>query len=262
MFAVIAIMLASVPAAVAAGDYMAGDVKKYGETTNGMEGNTIKGINLVMSMPDQAQTYTPGQMQGRGQAGTGGAASNAHPFSITEMAIEGEDGKAAVFSFDKPLQGVYDMSDDMAYISTANFMSGLVRMGNVDNLTLNTSGSSSIIKMEDVRMLYKGDDYKLMEFDEIYVTTPDGQMKELNLEKPVTMLYSENRKLVVIDAYPTFTQSLAESFQGTGGQQTFGVNQVSLSGLQMSEKNAQEKTVAYKKPEAVREPVREITQKA
>lgn len=260
-FAVLAILLASATAAVAKGDYKSGDVKKYGDTENGMEGKTIKGISLVMSKPGQAQMYTSGQIEGRSQVEAGYTPDKAHQFSITEMAIEGDDGKAAVFSFDKPLQGVYDMSDDMGYISTANFMSGTVRMGSVDNLALNTSDASAILKMEDVKTLYKGEDYTLMEFDEIYVITPDGQAKEFNLEKPVKMIYSDNRKLVVIDAYPTFTQSMTQAFQGKE-QQSFGVEQMSMSSIQKKEEGAQEKMVSYEKPEIVRQPAKEITQKA
>lgn len=263
-FAVLALLLATLPAAVARGDYSSGDMKKYADSEyKGKMGKVIKGVSLVMAKPDQAQMYKADQaqrqMEDRGQLKSGKMAESIHQFSITGMAIEGDEGRAAVFTFDKPLKGVYDLSDDMAYISTANSMSSQVRVGNVEDLGLDTAGASAIVKMEDVKLLYKGDDYSLMEFDEVYVTTPDGKTKELLLEQPVKVIYSKDRKMVVIDGYPSFTRSMMESLKGAE-QQTFSSDRMSMQEIRMGEKSAQEMTVKYEKPEIVKEPAREITQ--
>jgi len=240
VFAVLAILLTSLPAAMAAGDYKSGGTEKYaGEKSKSA---MIEGVYMVMAKPDQAQV-----------------SDNKHPFSITEMAIMGKEGKGAVFSFDQPLKGVYDLSDDMAYISTANFKSSQVRMGSPEKLSLSTSGAMAIVKLEKIKPLYKGDDYSLMEFSEVYVTKPDGQVQELYLDKPVTIVYSHDRDLAVIDAYPTFTQSLMGASAGAEGM-SFSSDSMSMKELMDKEESAQEKKVPYEKPEKVKEPAREISQ--
>jgi hypothetical protein len=238
--AILVILLASLPVAMANGDYKSGGMEKYGSKS---KSHMIDGVYMVMAKSDQAQ-----------------ASDNKHPFSITEMAIMGKDGKGAVFKFDQPLQGVYDASDDMGYISTANFKSSQVRMDSPKNLMLSTSGANAIVKLEGIKPLYKGDDYSLMKFTEVYLMKPDGQMQEYELAKPVMIVYSHDRDLAVIDAYPTFTQSIMGGAAAEAMGQSFSDDQMSLDELKSKEESAKENKVPYEKPEKVTEPAKEISQ--
>ncbi|OPY28957.1 MAG: hypothetical protein A4E28_01230 [Methanocella sp. PtaU1.Bin125] len=231
-------MLASLPVAMASGDYKSGGMDRYsGEKSKSA---MIDGVYLVMAKPDQAQV-----------------SDNKHSFYITEIAIMGKEGKGAVFSFDKPLQGLYDGSDDMGYISTVNFKAAQVRMNSADKLALSTSDAKAIVKLEGIKPLYKGDDYSLMEFSEVYMMKPDGQMQEYELAKPVTIVYSRDRNLAVIDAYPTFTESLMKG-SADAMEKSFSSDRMTLDELMSKEESAKENKVPYESPAKVRSPAREI----
>jgi hypothetical protein len=135
-------------------------------------------------------------------------------FKVPAMAVKGKEGKVATFTFPTPLEGSYNTSTDMGYISTRNAKTSDIAIRPFANATLNVAGASAVMSMRGIKVLLKEDDLFVFEFHKIGMYLPDGKGMEYKLEKPVKVIYSKDRKTLVIDAYPGLTSSMSGAFTG------------------------------------------------
>jgi hypothetical protein len=143
-----------------------------------------------------------------------GTADNTTTFTFSAASIVGKKGKAGVVTFDKPLTGTYNMSSDMAYISTKGVDGMNIRVDAVNNTTLPVAGASAILDIGKVKTEYREKDLSISEFHRLSVHLPDGTVKTYVLEKPVKVIKDKERKTVVWDAYPGFTDILKGALSG------------------------------------------------
>ncbi len=143
-----------------------------------------------------------------------GTADNSTAFTLSAASIEGKMGKAAVVTLDKPLAGTYNTSSDMAFISTKDIDGMNIRVDTANNVTLPVAGASAVLGIGRVRTEYRGKDLSISEFHRLSVHLPDGTVKAYDLEKPVKVIKSKERKTVVWDAYPGFTDALKGALSG------------------------------------------------
>lgn len=173
-------------------------------------------------------------------------------FTVTDMAMKGKDDKAVIIKPGAPLMGTYNTSNDMGYVSTAGFMPATMTINTVKDTSIPVAGASAIMGMHDMKVLAKAEDYKVFQFGKVSFYTPDGNMTTYKLDKPVRVIYSEDRKMVVIDAYPTFTRQMSEAI----GAGTFPSDAppVPFSKLKIEKKAAAAEKVGYEKPAYVPPP--------
>lgn len=150
-----------------------------------------------------------------------GTSDSSTTFTMQGMAVEGRKGKVMVVTLDKPLTGKYNMTSDMAYVSMGDMamdqmgMGGMnIRVDNASNSTLPVAGASAVLGLSDIRVEYKGRDYTIASFGKMSVYLPDGTVRSYDLEKPVKVIKSKERKTVVWDAYPGFTKALGDALKG------------------------------------------------
>jgi hypothetical protein len=176
-----------------------------------------------------------------------GTKGDTSTFMIKDMGIQGKEDKAAVMTFDTPLNGACNASSDMAYISTKNAKQMNLKIASVNESSLGVAGASAIMSMKDIKVLYKGKDYTLMEFGNLSMHMPDGTVKSYSLEKPVKLLYSQDRDMLVMDAYPDVTKVLKESLV-TGKTYPADAPPISLKSLIDSEAGSSTSVIGYAKP--------------
>jgi hypothetical protein len=179
-------------------------------------------VALLLAMAPAAWSDTGGRERGEGPYGkmghkiksievpitVTGMMDNSTSFTFSAASIEGKKGKAAVVTFDKPLTGTYNMSSDMAFISTKGVDGMSVRVDAANNTTLPVAGASAVLGIGRIETEYRGKDLSISEFHKLSVHLPDGTVKAYDLEKPVKVIKSKERKTVVWDAYPGFTDAL------------------------------------------------------
>ncbi len=143
-----------------------------------------------------------------------GMADNTTTFTVGAASIAGKKDKAGVVTFDKPLAGAYNMSSDMAYISVKDIGGMNIRVDTANNATLPVAGASAVLGIGKLKTEYRGKDLSITEFHKLSVHLPDGTVKAYDLEKPVQVIKSKERKTVVWDAYPGFTAALKDALSG------------------------------------------------
>lgn len=171
-------------------------------------------------------------------------------YAVSDMAITGKRDKVAVITLDKPMTGVYNTSNDMGYMPTKDRAGMDIRVDTVNNSSLPASGASAILSVGKLNIEYKGRDYSIVEFHKLAVHLPDGSVKAYFFEKPVKVLKSKDRKVVITDAYPGYTKALKEAF---AGDQTFS-SAVPIQDLRRSEAGITEIVVVEPKMESVPPP--------
>lgn len=182
---VLVLLLALVPGAMAHGEYRAHDWMKSHE---------IERIDIV-------KTVT-------------GTSGNSVTFDVPGMAVKGKEGEVASFTFPTPLDGRYNTTAGMGFISTKNSKTSDIAIRPYANATLNVAGASAVMSMKGIKVLLKEDDYFIFEFHKLGLYLPNGKGMEFKLEKPVKVIYSKDRKMLVIDAYPELTDSMSGTYTG------------------------------------------------
>jgi len=139
-----------------------------------------------------------------------GKKDNTVAFVVNNVAMVGHKDKAGVVTFDKPVQGAYNMTDNMAYMTNAGATDMNIRVENMTTLALPVAGASGIMSMGNISVLYKGKDYAIMQFGKVSFHLPDGTVKSYDLDKPVKIVKSYERKAGVMDASPGFTNAMKD----------------------------------------------------
>ena len=135
-------------------------------------------------------------------------------FTVPSMAVKGKEGEVATIKPLTPLSGSYNTSYDMGYISTKGLKSADIALRPYKNATLDVSGGTLVMSMKDIHVLLKDKDYFIFKFHKLGIYLPDGTGKEYKLEKPVHVIYSKDRKMLVIDAYPALSRTLKSEITG------------------------------------------------
>lgn len=189
-----------------------------------------------------------------------GTSDSSTTFTMQGMAVEGRKGKVMVVTLDKPLTGKYNMTSDMAYVSTGDMamdqmgMGGMnIRVDNASNSTLPVAGASAVLGLSDIRVEYKGRDYTIASFGKMSVYLPDGTVRSYDLEKPVKVIKSKERKTVVWDAYPGFTKALGDALKG-GATFPADAAPLKLADYEASVMSSTPMTVSDTKSEAAAKP--------
>ena len=143
-----------------------------------------------------------------------GTSGNTTSFTFSTAAMAGKRGKAGVVTLDKPLTGSYDMGNDMAYISTKGIDGMNIRVDSAPNATLPVAGASAILGIGKIETEYREGGLSVSEFHRFSVHLPDGTVKAYELEKPVRVIKDKERKTMVWDAYPGFTDALKGALSG------------------------------------------------
>jgi hypothetical protein len=182
-----------------------------------------------------------------------GRTDNTTSFTVTDMAMKGKMDKAVLIKPGAPLTGTYNTSNDMGYISTASFMPATMIIDAVNNTSIPVAGGSAVMGMHDMKVLAKEKDYKVFQFGMVSFYTPDGNATTYQLERPVKVTYSGDRKMVVIDAYPSYTKAMAEAL-GAGATFPADAPPVPLNSLMTAKSAVTAQTVGYEKPAYVPPP--------
>lgn len=182
-----------------------------------------------------------------------GMAGNTTTFQVKDMAVRGMKDKAMIITFGNPLPGAYNLSNDMAYISTINANTMNINVTTPENASLDASGAMVVLSLTGIRSLLN-DDYHITEFKGLALHMPDGSVRTYKLDKPVKMINSKDRQMIIWDAYPSFTKTLADALKGG---QTFpsGAAPVSIKSLADSEATVTPAQLAYAKPQPASVPI-------
>lgn len=135
---------------------------------------------------------------------TGGSLS----YTIPYMAITGADNLTTVYTFKTPLVGTYNATNDMGYTSTATMVPATAIYDTAGNSSLPVAGTSMIMGLKGITPVSSGETYKDSNIKQVGVFTPDGSVKTFTLDKPLRITHSEDRKIVVVDSYPSFSRRM------------------------------------------------------
>lgn len=124
-------------------------------------------------------------------------------FQVPTVAITGKEGKVATMTFPTPLAGEYNMKYGGGYISMQGARSADIAVRPINNATLNIAGASMVVSMKGIKVLSDDRDSFSFEYRKMGIVLPDGTAKEYYLDKPVKVTYSKDRRMVLIDAYPS-----------------------------------------------------------
>ena len=138
----------------------------------------------------------------------------------------------------------------MGHISLANFMPATMTVNTANNTSVPVAGTSAVMGLHDMKVLVKEKGYKIFQFDRLSFFLPNGAVMAYKLDRPVRVTADDDRKLVVIDAYPSFTRRLAEALKA-GATFPAGAPPVPLNSLTMAKSVAMGVRVGYEKPVSV-----------
>lgn len=138
-----------------------------------------------------------------------GMQNNTLLFQVPAMAIQGkEDDGVASVTFSTPLRGGYDLAVDAGFMSLRGADTADIMVRPMSNATLNVAGASMVTTLMDVKVLSKDRDATMLEYHKIGLYRPDGQGFLFKLDKPVKAIYLKDRKILMVDAYPSMTLTL------------------------------------------------------
>lgn len=197
---ILALALALIPSAMADGKYdMHGgmDCRKDTGKDCGMHGDWMKSHDI--DRIDIVKTIT-GMNDGRIM------------FDVPGMAITDGDGKVVTVTFAKPLKGIYDYQGSMGFVGTRDMDSATIMVDKYANASLNVTGASMIATIKDIKNIEKEKDTVSFEYSKIGVYLPDGTARMYKLDKPVRVMYSRDRNIMAMDAYPSIMDTLGTGY--------------------------------------------------
>jgi hypothetical protein len=185
----------------------------------------------------------------------GGLTGDTATFGVNSIGMMGKDDMAVVATPGAPLTGTYNVSSDMGYISTASFLPATFVVDTASNTSMPVAGSSAIIGLHGIKTLTKEKGYKVAQFSSVSVYTPGGTVKFFKLDRPVKVTHSMDRKMIVIDAYPSFTKRMSSVFSSSGGMAFTASDQsVTIASLMAADRTATAETIGYEVPAYVEPP--------
>lgn len=133
-------------------------------------------------------------------------------FEVPTVAITGKEGKVATMTFPTPLTGAYNLRYGGGYISMQGARSADIAVRPISNATMNIAGASMVASMKDIKVLSDDRDSFSFEYRKMGLVLPDGTAREYYLDKPVKVTYSKDRRMVLIDAYPSIGDITAYAY--------------------------------------------------
>jgi hypothetical protein len=144
------------------------------------------------------------------------------------MAITGKDNLTTVYSYKTPLAGTYNTTNDMGYISTATLVPATAIIDTAGNSSLPVNGASMVMGFRGITPISDSAGYQDSNIKQVALFMPDGSVKAFTLDKPLRVTHSEDRKLMVLDSYPTFTRRM-RAVMGNNTTITFPAGTVPMS---------------------------------
>lgn len=192
---ILALMLAILPASgLCDGPGKMCDKDKWDEKGKGMHDCKCGGMHEIERI-DIVKTFT-------------GIQNNTLMFQVPAMAIMGKDDGVASVTFATPLKGGYDLTIDAGFMSLMGADTADIALRPMSNATLNVAGASLVTTLLDVNVLQKDKDMVTMEYRKLGIYRPDGSGFMFKLDKPVKAIYVKDRKMLMVDAYPSLTITL------------------------------------------------------
>jgi hypothetical protein len=182
-----------------------------------------------------------------------GQSGDSVTFDVPSMAIKGKEGEVATITFLTPLKGSYNKSYDMGYISTSGGKSSDIAVRPYDNATLNVSGASAVVTMKGIKTLLKEENYFVCDVSQLGVYMPDGTAKTYKLEKPVKVTYSKDRKMVVVDSYPSLSKEMMRDYTA-GATFPSGTPPIKVKDIASAEMSGEVHRIGYTPPTASARP--------
>jgi hypothetical protein len=176
-------------------------------------------------------------------------------YTIPYMAITGRDNLTTVYTYKTPLLGTYNTTNDMGYISTANFVPATAAIDTAGNSSLPVNGASMVVGMRGITPVSESAGYQDSNIKQVAIFMPNGSVKAFTLDKPLRVTYSEDRKMVVVDSYPTFTRRM-RAVTGNNTTLTFpaGTPPMSIKSLDGSWGTTTPAAISYEAPRYVQPP--------
>lgn len=133
-------------------------------------------------------------------------------FQIPSIAVTGKEGKVYTMTFPTPPTGAYSLKYGAGYVSMQGVNSADVAVRPMNNATLGIADTSMVVSMKDIKVLMDDRDTFVFEYGKIGIMLPDGTAKVYSLDKPVRMTFSKDRKIMMIDAYPSYGDILSYAY--------------------------------------------------
>lgn len=223
-------------------------------------------VPSVMSAADQSSPATSGDYSVSGpmksKAGASASPSSIYvpimisnmsggsiTYTIPHMAITDKDNLTTVYTYKTPLAGTYNTTSDMGYISTATMVPATAVIDIAGNSSLPVNGASMVMGMRGITPISSDPGYKDSNIKQVAAYMPDGSVKTFTLDKPLRVTHSEDRKMVVIDSYPTFTRRM-RAVMGNNTTVTFpaGTAPMNITSLDGSWRTTTSAVVSYEAP--------------
>lgn len=146
---------------------------------------------------------------------SGGNATFTVPYSAKVYKIDKVD-YGAVTTFNKPLQGLYNVSKNRGQISTANALPATMVVDQLNNSSIPVAGTNAIVALRNITNVGAAKGKFTFEFRKVSVYLPNGTAKTYNLDKPAKVSYAVDQNTVTTEADPAFTRIMADLFKAAG----------------------------------------------
>lgn len=229
----------------------------------------LASMPVVMSDDDENDRYGgyAKEKTGREKAGMGpgpeniymtvthsGTMNDTSSFMINNIAMKGKENTTTVFAFNTPLQGTYNTTSDMGYISTINAIPATATYDTIANSSIPVAGASMVIGFKDINKIAKERGYHIAEVGNIAVFLPDGSVKPYTLDQPIRITHNEDRNLIVIDAYPSFTKRMSDDLGNATATFPAGTAPVKINGLEVMWTSVTPAPISYDLPRYIAPP--------
>jgi hypothetical protein len=182
-----------------------------------------------------------------------GMSGDTATFSVMDMAAKGKEGNAVLITPKAPLAGTYNTSNDMGYISTADFMPATITVDTADKTSIPVAGASAVMGIGDIKVLTREKGYHVFQYSNVSFFLPNGSTMAYKLDKPVRCTFEKDREMMVIDGYPSYTKTLSDVL-GAAGTFPADTPPMPLTSLVAAKKAVTVVPVTYEKPAYVAPP--------
>lgn len=175
-------------------------------------------------------------------------------YTIPYMAITGKDNLTTVYTFKTPLAGTYNATNDMGYISTATMVPATAVYDLASNSSLPVAGTSMVMSLKGITPVSGDATYKDSSVKQVGLMIPNGSMRTFTLDKPLRITHSEDRKMVVVDSYPSFARQVRAVMGNTTTTFPAGTPPMSLMSIGASWATTTPSAISYEAPQYVPPP--------
>lgn len=102
-------------------------------------------------------------------------------------------------------------------------------------------------RIKDIKVLFKGSGYSVLEVGKIALYLPNGTGKTYVLDKPVKVMYAKDRKVISVDSYPPLSSTLSAAY---ASRYVFpaDIPPVYIKDIAKAERSGEASTIGYTPP--------------